>query len=62
MTAWRTVAVAAADDGARLDRWFARHFPAVGRTQLFRLLRTGQIRVDGIFDGIIQSKKKVKLG
>ena len=47
MSAYRTVAVSAADDAMRLDRWFARHFPAVGRPLLFRLLRTGQIRVDG---------------
>ncbi len=40
-------AVRIADHGARLDRWFARHFPQVGRNRLFRLLRTGQIRVDG---------------
>ena len=45
MTSPRTVA--AADDGVRLDRWFARHYPQVGRNSLFRLLRTGQIRVDG---------------
>ncbi len=47
VTARPTIAVAPADDGARLDRWFARHFPAVGRSQLYRLLRTGQVRVDG---------------
>ncbi len=47
MSAFAALAVGAADDGARLDRWFARHFPAVGRRELFRLLRTGQIRVDG---------------
>ncbi|SDG47236.1 RluA family pseudouridine synthase [Thalassobaculum litoreum] len=31
----------------RLDRWFKRHFPAVGHGQLSKLLRTGQIRIDG---------------
>ncbi len=31
----------------RLDRWFKRHFPVVTHGQLQKLLRTGQIRVDG---------------
>ena len=39
--------VAADDDGARLDRWFKRHYPALGHTQLEKLLRTGQVRLDG---------------
>ncbi len=39
--------VARAEDGIRLDRWFKRHFPAVSHGRLEKLLRTGQIRVDG---------------
>jgi pseudouridine synthase, RluA family len=35
------------DDGIRLDRWFKRHFPAVSHGMLEKLLRTGQVRVDG---------------
>jgi len=36
------------DEGEqRLDRWFKRHFPALGHSHLARLLRTGQVRVDG---------------
>lgn len=35
------------DDGARLDRWFRRHYPALGHGQLEKLLRTGQVRLDG---------------
>ncbi|MBF0372975.1 MAG: RluA family pseudouridine synthase [Alphaproteobacteria bacterium] len=31
----------------RLDRWFKRHFPALGHGPLEKLLRTGQVRVDG---------------
>lgn len=31
----------------RLDRWFKRHFPTLGHGQLSKLLRTGQVRVDG---------------
>ncbi len=31
----------------RLDRWFKEHFPALGHGRLEKLLRTGQIRVDG---------------
>jgi 23S rRNA pseudouridine955/2504/2580 synthase len=37
-----------ADEGeVRLDRWFRRHFPEIGHGRLQRLLRTGQVRVDG---------------
>ena len=39
--------VKADDDGARLDRWFKRHYPAVAHGQLEKLLRTGQVRLDG---------------
>jgi 23S rRNA pseudouridine955/2504/2580 synthase len=31
----------------RLDRWFRRHFPELGHGRLQKLLRTGQVRVDG---------------
>lgn len=31
----------------RLDRWFRRHFPGVQHGRLEKLLRTGQVRVDG---------------
>ena len=31
----------------RLDRWFRRHFPDLPHGRLQRLLRTGQVRVDG---------------
>lgn len=31
----------------RLDRWFHRRYPALGHGQLEKLLRTGQVRVDG---------------
>jgi len=31
----------------RLDRWFRQHFPDLGHARLQRLLRTGQVRVDG---------------
>jgi 23S rRNA pseudouridine955/2504/2580 synthase len=33
--------------GVRLDRWFKRHYPALGHGPLEKLLRTGQVRVDG---------------
>jgi 23S rRNA pseudouridine955/2504/2580 synthase len=31
----------------RLDRWFKRHFPDLGHGRLEKLLRTGQVRIDG---------------
>jgi 23S rRNA pseudouridine955/2504/2580 synthase len=39
--------IAEAEAALRLDRWFKRHYPALGHARLEKLLRTGQIRVDG---------------
>jgi 23S rRNA pseudouridine955/2504/2580 synthase len=47
MTGVETVTVRAEDGAGRLDRWFRRHYPTVGHGRLERLLRTGQVRVDG---------------
>ena len=41
------VEVAASDDGLRLDRWFRQHFPDLGHGPLQKMLRKGQVRVDG---------------
>jgi 23S rRNA pseudouridine955/2504/2580 synthase len=43
----QTVTVAEQEASLRLDRWFKRHYPGLGHGQLEKLLRTGQIRVDG---------------
>ena len=47
MTGVRNVTVAADEAELRLDRWFRRHFPGLGHGRLEKLLRTGQVRVDG---------------
>jgi 23S rRNA pseudouridine955/2504/2580 synthase len=39
--------VTASEDGLRLDRWFRLNYPAVTHAYLNKLLRTGQVRVDG---------------
>lgn len=41
------VEVASAETGMRLDRWFKTHYPAIPYGALQKLLRTGQVRVDG---------------
>ncbi|MFO1249075.1 MAG: RluA family pseudouridine synthase [Alphaproteobacteria bacterium] len=35
------------DDGVRLDRWFKRHYPHVTHVLLEKLLRKGEVRLDG---------------
>ena len=35
------------EEGLRLDRWFQRHYPQLTHGRLEKLLRTGQVRVDG---------------
>lgn len=47
MSEVRTIAVAADEAEMRLDRWFRRRFPELAHGQLEKLLRTGQVRVDG---------------
>lgn len=39
--------VTASFDGRRIDRWFKEYFPDLPRSRLEKLLRTGQIRLDG---------------
>jgi 23S rRNA pseudouridine955/2504/2580 synthase len=47
MSAVQSITVAPGEAGARLDKWFKRRFPQIGHGALQKLLRTGQIRVDG---------------
>ena len=39
--------VAAGEEGMRLDRWFKTHYAGLPHSRLEKLLRTGQVRVDG---------------
>ncbi|HEU4986540.1 MAG TPA: RluA family pseudouridine synthase, partial [Rhizobiaceae bacterium] len=41
------IPVEAEEAGMRLDRWFKVHYPGLGFGQLQKLLRSGQVRVDG---------------
>ena len=45
--ALRTTRVADDESDLRLDRWFRRHHPALTQGALQKMLRTGQVRVDG---------------
>ena len=35
------------DDGVRLDRWFKRHYPGVSFIRLQKMMRKGEVRLDG---------------
>lgn len=41
------ITVEAGESGMRLDRWFKVHYPGLGFGHLQKLLRSGQVRVDG---------------
>ncbi len=47
------------EDGMRLDRWFKSHYPGLGFGALQKLLRSGQVRVDG---GRVKSDTRLKMG
>ena len=47
MSGVATLEIAPEDGDQRLDRWFRRRYPALGHGRLEKLLRTGQIRVNG---------------
>ena len=51
--------VEADEAGMRLDRWFKVHFPGLGFGPLQKLLRSGQVRVDG---GRVKSDTRVMAG
>jgi 23S rRNA pseudouridine955/2504/2580 synthase len=47
MNAIYTMPVTAEDGDVRLDRWFRRRFPHLNQGQVEKMIRTGQVRVDG---------------
>lgn len=59
MSAVRLVTVSAGEAGLRLDRWFRRHYPDVPHGRLQKLLRGGQVRVDG---GRVQANTRLEEG
>ena len=59
MSLVETRQIAGDENGMRLDRWFKLHFPGLGFGQLQKLLRTGQIRVNG---GRVKSETRLAPG
>jgi 23S rRNA pseudouridine955/2504/2580 synthase len=53
------IKVADGEAGMRLDRWFKSHYPGLGFGELQKLLRSGQIRLDG---GRAKSDTRVEPG
>ncbi|MGE0613882.1 MAG: RluA family pseudouridine synthase, partial [Hyphomicrobiales bacterium] len=53
------ITVEAGETGMRLDRWFKAHYPGLGFGELQKLLRSGQIRVNG---GRAKSDTRVETG
>ena len=47
MSGVQQITVIDPDAGSRLDRWFKRQFPHIPHGRVEKLLRTGQLRVDG---------------
>lgn len=47
MSGVQTIITEEGDDGLRLDRWFKKRFPHIPHGRVEKLLRTGQLRVDG---------------
>ena len=46
-TGVQTIIVTKDDDDTRLDKWFWRHFPGLGKNMLYKLMRKGQVRLNG---------------
>ena len=47
MSRVRTIQVAGDEAGMRVDRWFKHRYPDLGHGRVQKLLRTGQVRVEG---------------
>ncbi len=59
MSGVQTITVAESDDGLRLDRWFRNNFPGLSHIRLEKLLRTGQVRVNG---GRVKANRRIEAG
>lgn len=59
MSGVRQQVVARDEDGMRLDRWFAEHFPQITHGLLQKLIRTGQVRVDS---GRVKTSTRLESG
>lgn len=59
MSTVQTIQVSSDEAGMRLDRWFRQRFPDIGHGRLQKLLRTGQVRVDG---GRVKSNTRLEEG
>ncbi len=59
MSGVETRIVAEKDDGLRLDRWFRTYYPGLRHGALEKLLRTGQVRVNG---GRVKANRRVEAG
>jgi len=59
MSGVETRIVAEKDAGLRLDRWFRAYFPSLSHVALEKLLRTGQVRVDG---GRVKASRRLEAG
>lgn len=59
MSGVKTEIVANDEGGVRVDRWFKRRYPSLGHGQLEKLLRTGQVRVDG---GRVKASDRLAVG
>ena len=59
MSRVQTIRITGEDAGMRLDRWFRQRFPDIGHGYLQKLLRTGQVRVDG---GRVKSGARLEEG
>ncbi|MEM7289212.1 MAG: RluA family pseudouridine synthase, partial [Pseudomonadota bacterium] len=59
MSAIENKVIDADEAGMRLDRWFKLHYPGLAFGQLQKLLRSGQIRLDG---GRAKSDTRVATG
>ena len=59
MSGVQNIEVTGADDGMRLDRWFRQHYPQIRHGELQKLLRKGQVRVDG---GRVKADRRLTSG
>lgn len=59
MSGVEQIKVEEGEAGMRLDRWFKSHYPGLGFGHLQKLLRSGQVRVDG---GRVKADSRVEPG